>query len=162
MMIKNWHIFLLLSSIIAISSALVAEHYYNLQPCELCLKQRHPYYAIILLSLFLFSIPKNYSIVAYLLIQISSIYGFFYAAWHVGVENNFLKGPSGCSARLDISSETIELKAQILSNQVVSCNEVVWSFYGLSAASINTVIFLFIFIINAIYIYNYHGPKKEK
>ena len=35
-------------------------------------------------------------------------------------------------------------------------------FFGFSAASINALVLLFIFIINAIYIYKYYGQKKEK
>ena len=94
--------------------------------------------------------------------QLSSLYGLFYAVWHVGVENNFLKGPSGCSAGLNISTNTIDLKEQILSKQVISCDEIVWSLFGLSAASINTIILLVIFILNANYIYNNYGTKKEE
>ena len=61
-----------------------------------------------------------------------------------------------------MSSNTVDLKEQILSKQVISCDEVVWSFFGLSAASINTIILLVIFILNANYIYNNYAPKKEK
>ena len=96
------------------------------------------------------------------IINISSIYGLFYSAWHVGVENNLLKGPSGCMAGLDISSNTSDLKEQILSKQVISCDEIIWSIFGMSAATINTFVLLFIFIFNAIYIIKYYGSKKEK
>ena len=162
MIIKNWNYILILISSVSIISALIAEYFFNLQPCELCLKQRHPYYLIIGLILINFFIPISFKIYLYLLIQLSSLYGLFYAIWHVGVENNFLKGPSGCSAGLDVSSNTVDLKEQILSKQVVSCDEVVWSFFGLSAASINTIILLVIFILNANYIHKYYAHKKEK
>ena len=162
MIIKNWNYILLLISSVSILSALTAEYFFNLQPCELCLKQRNPYYFIIGLILINFFIPISYKIYLFLLIQLSSLYGLFYAVWHVGVENNFLKGPSGCSAGLDMSSNTVDLKEQILSKQVISCDEVVWSFFGLSAASINTIILLVIFNLNAIYIYKNNGSKKEK
>ena len=162
MIIKNWNYILLLISSVSILSALIAEYFFNLQPCELCLKQRHPYYFIISLILINFFIPISYKIYLFFLIQLSSLYGLFYAVWHVGVENNFLKGPSGCSAGLDVSSNTVDLKEQILSKQVVSCDEVVWSFFGLSAASINTIILLVIFILNAIYLNRYYASKKEK
>ena len=161
MIIKNWNYILLLISSVSILSALTAEYFFNLQPCELCLKQRHPYYFIIGLIIISFLIPISYKIYLFLLIQFSSLYGLFYAIWHLGVENKILKGPSGCSAGLHISSNTVDLKEQILSKQVISCDEVVWSFFGLSAASINTIILLVIFIFNSIYIFN-NGSKKEK
>ena len=162
MILKNWNYTLFLISSVSIVSALIAEYFFNLQPCELCLKQRHPYYFIIGLIIINFFIPISYKIYLFLLIQLSSLYGLFYAVWHVGVENKFLNGPSGCTAGLDMSSNTIDLKEQILSKQVISCDEVVWSLFGLSAASINAIILLVIFILNANYIYSNYGPKKEK
>ena len=161
MILKHWNYVLLLVSSISILSALIAEYFFNLQPCELCLKQRHPYYFIIVFIIINFLIPFSKKIFIFLLIQLSSLYGLFYAVWHVGVENKFLQGPSGCSAGLDISSNTVDLKEQILSKQVISCDEIVWSIFGLSAASINTIILLVIFIFNAIYIYKYYGTKKK-
>ena len=90
-----------------------------------------------------------------------AIYGIFYSVWHVGVENKLLKGPAGCSANLNISSDTSELRDQIFSKLVISCDEVVWSLFGFSAASINTIVLLFIFIINGLYIYMNHAKKKS-
>ena len=98
----------------------------------------------------------------YLVIQFASVYGLFYSIWHVGVENKILKGPAGCSAMLTNSDNAADLKAQILSKQVISCDEVIWSFFGISAASINTLVLLVIFIFNAIYLFRYYGIKKEK
>ncbi len=162
MILKHWNYVLLLVSSVSILSALIAEYFFNLQPCELCLKQRHPYYFMIGLIIINFLIPISKKIFVFLLVQLSSLYGLFYAIWHVGVENKFLKGPSGCSAGLNISSNTVDLKEQILSKQVISCDDVVWSFFGLSAASINTIILLVIFILNASYIYYNYVSKKEK
>ena len=86
MIFKYWNALILIISIISISTALIAEFIFNLQPCELCLKQRHPYYLMILISLFIFFISFKLKLFGYLLIQMSSIYGLFYAIWHVGVE----------------------------------------------------------------------------
>ena len=60
------------------------------------------------------------------------------------------------------SENTTDLKAQILSSEVISCDEVIWSFFGISAASINTLVLLVIFILNAIYLFKNYGTKKEK
>jgi len=161
MIIRNWNYFLFLISSTAILSALIAEYIYGLQPCELCLKQRHPYYLFIIISLLIFFIPSLNKLITISLIQIGTIYGIFYSIWHVGVENKLLKGPASCSASLSISSNTSDLKEQILNRQVINCDEVVWSFYGISAASLNTMVLVFIFVMNGLYIYKYYG-KKEK
>jgi len=162
MFIRNWTLLLFIISLISISSALIAEYFFNLQPCELCLKQRHPYYLILVCLVFIFIIKNLNKIVFYLLIQLSAVYGLFYSIWHVGVENKILKGPSGCSVMLKNSESASDLKAQILSKQVISCDEVIWSFFGISAASINTLVLLVIFILNAIYLLKNYGIKKEK
>ena len=162
MILRNWHILLILISVVAIASALTAEHVYGLQPCELCLKQRHPYYFFILILVFFLFIPKIYKSYIFLLIQLGSVYGIFYSVWHVGVENNLIEGPSGCSSGLSLTKNTADLKEQILSKQVVSCDEIIWSIFGLSAASINTLVLMFIFVINAIYIYKNYGQKEKK
>ena len=162
MIIRNWTLLLFIISLISISSALIAEYFFNLQPCELCLKQRHPYYLILVCLVFIFIIKNLNKIVFYLLIQLGAVYGLFYSIWHVGVENKILKGPSGCSVMLTNSESASDLKAQILSKQVISCDEVIWSFFGISAASINTLVLLVIFILNAIYLFKNYGIKKEK
>ena len=162
MIIRNWTNLLFVISLISISSALIAEHFFSLQPCELCLKQRHPYYLILICLVFVFLLKSLSKIWLYLVIQFASIYGLFYSIWHVGVENKILKGPAGCSAMLTSSKSASDLKAQILSKQVISCDEVIWSFFGISAASINTLVLLVIFIFNAIYLFRYYGTKKEK
>ena len=161
MIIRNWNYFLFLISSTAILSALIAEYIYGLQPCELCLKQRHPYYLFIIISLLIFFIPSLNKLITISLIQIGTIYGIFYSIWHVGVENKLLKGPASCSASLSISSNTSDLKEQILNRQVINCDEVIWSFFGISAASLNTMVLVFIFVMNGLYIYSYYG-KKEK
>jgi len=162
MILRYWHYLLIIISVIAITSALIAEYIFNLQPCELCLKQRHPYYLIVVVSLIIFFIPVFQKLFLYILIQLGTIYGIFYSVWHVGVENKLLKGPSGCTAGLSNSSSTADLKEQILSKQVISCDEVVWSFFGISAASLNTMILLFIFVINGLYIYKLYAKKEKK
>ena len=160
MIIRNWTKLLFVISFVSILSALVAEYFFNLHPCELCLKQRHPYYLILICLVFIFLLKNLNKIWLFVVIQFASVYGLFYSIWHVGVENKILKGPAGCSAMLTSSESASDLKAQILSKQVISCDEVIWSFFGISAASINTLVLLVIFIFNAIYLYKNYGFKK--
>ena len=162
MIIRNWATVLFIISFISISSALVAEFFFNLQPCDLCLKQRHPYYLILICLVLIFLLKNLNRVWLYIVIQFATVYGLFYSIWHIGVENKILKGPAGCSAMLTSSESASDLKAQILSKQVISCDEVIWSFFGISAASINTLVLLVIFIFNAIYLHRNNGFKKEK
>jgi len=159
---KYWFWILGAISFISISFALVAEFIFNLEPCSMCLKQRHPYYFIILIFVIAFIFNWQQKIWFYILVQISSAYGAFYAIWHVGIENNILSGPAECSGGLKNFNNVGDLKDQILSKPVINCDEVVWSFFGVSAASINSLILLLIFIFNAIYIFQNYASKKKK
>jgi len=162
MLKKYWFYVIGLLSVIAIGSALIAEYYYNLEPCKMCLKQREPYYALIAVLIIFLIFRWQKKIWFFLGVQIITIYGLFYSIWHVGIENKILPGPSSCSGGLDISNDTSNLKEQILSKAVVNCEEIIWSMFGLSAATINSLLLFLIFIINAIYLWNNYGSKKEE
>ena len=162
MLKKYWFYVIGLLSVIAIGSALIAEYYYNLEPCKICLKQREPYYALIATLIIFLIFRWQKKIWFFLGVQIITIYGLFYSIWHVGIENKILPGPSSCSEGLDISNDTSNLKEQILSKAVVSCEEIIWSMFGLSAATINSLLLFLIFIINAIYLWNNYDSKKEE
>ena len=161
MLQKYWLYIVTLLSAIALASALIAEFYFNLAPCEMCLKQRVPYYIIILGFIFISILRWQTRIWFYLGVQLISIYGLFYSLWHVGIENQLLPGPSGCSSKLNSTDNILSLKEQILAKPVINCEDIAWSIFGLSAATINSVLLFLIFILNAIYLWNNHGPKKE-
>tara|TARA_Y100001970_G_scaffold159516_1_gene195158 strand:+ start:830 stop:1333 length:504 start_codon:yes stop_codon:yes gene_type:complete len=157
---KYWIWIVTLISFIAICSALIAEFLFELEPCSMCLKQRHPYYFIILLFIINAFIKFHNKIWIYIGIQIASIYGAFYAIWHVGIEKNIINGPAECSGGLESFNNISNLKEQIVSKPVVNCEDVIWSFFGVSAATINTFILILILIINTIYLYKKYGSKK--
>ena len=97
----------------------------------------------------------------YIGVQIISIYGLFYSVWHVGIENQLLSGPAGCSSGLNMTNNVSSLKEQILSKPVINCEDIAWSIFGLSAATINSLLLFLIFILNAIYLWSKYGAKKE-
>ena len=162
MLQKYWFYLVTLFSVVALASALIAEYYFDLQPCAMCLKQREPYYVIIAGFILVMILKGQNKIWFYVGVQIVSIYGLFYSLWHVGIENKILAGPSSCSGGLNISTNTSSLKEQIISKAVINCEEVAWSIFGLSAATMNSLLLFLIFIINAIYIIIIYGSKKEK
>ena len=161
MLKKYWFYVLGLLSIAAIGSALIAEYYFFLEPCKLCLKQREPYYIIILGFIFIAILGWQERVWFYLGVQLISIYGLFYSIWHVGIENKLLSGPAGCSSGLNITTNASNLKEQILSKPVINCEDIVWTIFGLSAAIINSLLLFLIFILNAIYLWRNYGTEKE-
>ena len=161
MLQKYWFYLVALLSFIALASAFIAEFYFNLAPCEMCLKQREPHYIIIAGFIIIRILKWQNRIWFYLGVQLISIYGLFYSIWHVGIENKLLSGPTGCSGGLNVTDNTSSLKEQILSKPVINCEDVTWSIFGLSAATINSLLLFLIFILNAIYVWKNYVEKKE-
>ena len=162
MLQKYWFYLVALLSVIALTSAFIAEFIFNLAPCEMCLKQREPYYFIILGFIFIAILKWQKHIWFFIGVQLISVYGLFYSIWHVGIENQLLSGPTGCSSGLNMTNNVSSLKEQILSKPVINCEDIAWSIFGLSAATINSLLLFLIFILNAIYLLNIYGAKKEK
>ena len=97
----------------------------------------------------------------FILIELSILYGLFYAIWHVGIEQKILKGPASCSGELSNTNSIENLKEQINNQSIINCNDVTWSILNLSAATINSILLLLILIINSIYIVKkFYAQKK--
>ena len=161
MILRYWFWIIGFISLVAISSALIAEFIFDLEPCYMCLKQRHPYYFILVIFILFGMIFPLRLIWFYLGVQLASIYGLFYAIWHVGIEKKILQGPTSCSVELNANGSAENLKEQIMAKAVISCEDVVWGVFGFSAATINTVLLILIFILNAIYLKKYYASKKN-
>tara|TARA_B100000029_G_C17397743_1_gene895842 strand:+ start:332 stop:826 length:495 start_codon:yes stop_codon:yes gene_type:complete len=159
---NHWIKILLITSLFTLTSALVAEYFFNLIPCEMCLKQRNPYYFIIILII-IFTLFKNLKYIIFLLLtKIAVIYGLFYSVWHVGVEQKLLDGPEKCSGILLDTGSLEEMKAQIKNQEVINCSEIIWSIGGLSAATLNSILLLLILVINTILIIRHYDEYKKK
>ena len=159
---RSWFWVIGILSILAISSALIAEYIFNLEPCSMCLKQRHPYYFILIIFFLFVIIHKFPRIWFYIGVQFASVYGLFYSIWHVGIEQKILKGPASCSSGISTSNSAESLKEQIMSKTIINCEDVIWSFFGFSAATINSFLLLYIFIFNVIFIQQFYAEKNNK
>ena len=161
--LKNWLKLLFSLSLIAIISALTAEYLFDIAPCKMCLKQRHPYYVIILLIIFFHFFKHINKFLLSILNELAILYGLFYAIWHVGIEREILSGPASCSGTLINTNSIQNLKEQINNQSIVSCLDISWIIAGLSAATINSILLLLILIFNSIYVLqNFYDPKKIK
>jgi disulfide bond formation protein DsbB len=115
-------------------------------PCELCLKERIPYYAAIpfagLTLLFSARGSKNlargtFSILA-LIFAASAILG----AYHAGIEWGFWRGPTTCSGPLKHVRSVEDFWRQLQSVRVARCDIPALRILGLSLAGWNAVISL--------------------
>tara|TARA_Y100000590_G_scaffold469930_1_gene660764 strand:- start:923 stop:1396 length:474 start_codon:yes stop_codon:yes gene_type:complete len=147
--VKNyWPLVVLLFSSLAITIALIAEFLFEINPCSMCLYQRYPYYFIIIFTL-IYLVSKKINFIIYSSISlITFILGLFFSIWHVGIENKILPSPAGCSGGLDNFDTKEDLKKQILNQNIVPCDEVVWSFLNISAATYNTLLLIILLALN--------------
>jgi disulfide bond formation protein DsbB len=134
---------LVLAACVAVlGTALASQYLGGLQPCILCLYQRVPYWAAIglsLLALIFIGRAGGKRIAAALigLAAIAFLIGAGIAAFHVGVEQHWWAGTAECGASGALSGSTADLRAQLLAQPVVRCDEVAWSLFGISMAGFN-------------------------
>ena len=134
----------------AISASLYAgalwfQYVGGLMPCSLCMWQRWPHIIIVLLAVIaLFARMPRHVLST---IAITAAISIILAAYHAGVEWQLWSGPSGCTASLNNSSDLTSLTDSLLATPVVRCDEVAWSFLGLSMAGWNGLFSLDICLI---------------
>jgi disulfide bond formation protein DsbB len=129
---------MLLASAATVGAALLFQYVGGLAPCELCLMERWPYYIgipVIVLALAAGgwrAIATGLIVVVLLLFIGSSVLAFY----HVGVEQHWFQGPTACTS--PATAKTLEeLRAQLMAQQPVLCDQVQWSLFGVSLAGWN-------------------------
>jgi disulfide bond formation protein DsbB len=135
---RGFPIFVLLASAAVLGAALLSQYWGGLAPCELCLVQRWPWAAAVVISFVATMVGSRAGLpwVALLLAAVF-ILGTALAFYHVGVEHHWFAGPSACSGAATAADTVEALKAQILRQQPVRCDDVAWSLWGISLAGWN-------------------------
>jgi disulfide bond formation protein DsbB len=135
---RGFVIFVLVASAAVLGTALLSQHWGGLAPCELCLIQRWPWGAAIVISFVATMVGGRTALpwVALLLAAVFAI-GSALAFYHVGVEQHWFAGPTACSGAATAADTVEALKAQILRQQPVRCDDVAWSLWGVSMAGWN-------------------------
>ncbi|SES21759.1 Disulfide bond formation protein DsbB [Tranquillimonas rosea] len=108
-------------------------------PCKLCLWQRWPHAAAILLGLVGTFVPARWVAgLGGLAAATTSLFGVY----HTGVERGWWEGPTSCTG--DGGGLSGMSGADLLSTEgasgVIMCDEVAWAFAGLSMASWNAIL----------------------
>jgi disulfide bond formation protein DsbB len=130
-----------IASAVMLTAAFAAQYGFGLYPCELCMAQRYPYAAIIVLGLIgcLVKSPRSrygIAMLCALLFLIDSGIAFY----HTGVELGWFPTPSACSNPASTGHETLEeMRAQIMSAPLVTCNQAMAHIFGLSLAAWNGI-----------------------
>ena len=130
----------LLASGAVVGSALLFQYAGGLAPCELCLYERWPYYAALVVTVVAL-LTNNGAVMRGALALCTVIFAASTALafYHAGVEYHWFPGPTACTGS-GIGARTLEaLKAQLLSRQPVNCDEPAWTLFGISLAGLNVL-----------------------
>ena len=143
--------FVLLASAVVLGSALASQYWGGLAPCELCLMQRWPWMAAIVIALVALLAGSRPSLpwVA-LVLTIVFASGVAVAFYHVGVEQKWFAGPSACTSSSGGAMTLEEMKRQILGTAPVLCDKVQWSLFGVSLAGWNLLASLLMTVLCAV------------
>ena len=120
-----------------LGGALAFQYLGHLYPCEMCLWQRWPHLAAIVLGLVAWSLRSSRAVVA--LAALATLASGAIGAFHAGVELHWWPGLTACSAAA-VSGSTADIIRDILATPLVRCDAVPWSLLGISMAGWNAVV----------------------
>ena len=128
-------------SILSLSIAYFIQYVLGHKPCNLCIIERIPYIAAIILISLVFILNKYQKIISSLIL-IFFIFGAVVSFYHFGIEQGFFSESLVCDLGNSRPLNKEELLNQLKKTEIVSCKDVTFRFLGLSLATINTVISL--------------------
>ena len=128
-------------SILSLSTAYFIQYVLGHKPCNLCIIERIPYIAAIILISLIFILNRYQKIISSLIL-IFFIFGAVVSFYHFGIEQGFFSESLVCDLGNSQPLNKEELLNQLKKTEIVSCKDVTFRFLGLSLATINTVISL--------------------
>lgn len=131
----------------ALLGAWYFQYFVGLAPCPLCLEQRIAYYFVIPLAVMvalgtMVGAQRKVLVLALIVIALGMAWNAGLGVYHAGVEWKFWAGPADCSGPLNELGSAGGLLKKLESIRVVRCDEIPWSFLGISLAGYNALISL--------------------
>ena len=130
-------IFVLVTSAAVMLTVLLSQYWGGLAPCELCLYERWPWDAAVVVS-FVAAMAGSRAALPWVAALLALVFlaGSGLAIYHLGVERHWFAGPAACTA--GAAPTTLEaLKSQLMHQQPVRCDEPAWTLAGVSLAGWN-------------------------
>ena len=126
-------------SILTLSIAYFIQYVLGHKPCNLCIIERIPYIAAIILISLIFILNRYQKIISSLIL-IFFIFGAVVSFYHFGIEQGFFSESLVCDLGNSQPLNKEELLNQLKMVEIISCKDVTFRFLGLSLATINTII----------------------
>ena len=145
---------ILVFSILSLSIAYFLQYALGHKPCNLCIIERIPYIASIILISLIFIISKYEKIISSIIL-VFFIFGAVVSFYHFGIEQGFFTESLICELGNNNPLNKEELLNQLQKAEIVSCKDVTFRFLGLSLATLNTIISIILSGIMLMIIKNY-------
>ena len=130
---------ILIFSILSLSIAYFIQYALDHQPCNLCIIERIPYIAAVILISLIFIINKYEKILSSIVL-LFFIFASIISFYHFGIEQGFFNESLLCDLDSSQSLTKEQLLKQLNNSAAISCKDVLFRFFGLSLATINTII----------------------
>ncbi|MGV6803435.1 MAG: disulfide bond formation protein B [Ruegeria sp.] len=110
----------------------------GMAPCKMCIWQRYPHGAAILIGALAFTMPgvRFLPLMGAATAALTSGIGIY----HAGVERGLWEGPSSCTSGSISGLSAEELMEQIMAAPLVRCDDIPWEMFGLSMAGWNALL----------------------
>lgn len=123
-----------------LAAALGSQFLGGLTPCPLCIWQRWPHAAAVVIALAGATVLVRHARPLAGLGALAMLIGAGIGLYHTGIERGWWQGPASCSAAGDVGAmSTDQLMSRIMETPLVRCDEVLWELLGLSMASWNAL-----------------------
>ena len=129
----------LIFSILSLSIAYFVQYVLGHKPCNLCLIERIPYIASVILISLIFIINKFEKIIS-IVILLFFMFGAIVSFYHFGIEQGFFNESLVCDLGNNANLSKEQLLKQLENSSIVSCKDVTFRVLGFSLATINTII----------------------
>ena len=149
---------ILVFSILSLSIAYFIQYVLGHEPCNLCIIERIPYIAGIVLISLIFILNKYQKIISSLIL-IFFIFGAVVSFYHFGIEQGFINESLVCNLSVGDNFINPEELLKSLKEKPISCKDVTFRLFGLSLATINIFISLIVSVITLKLFLDYEKNK---
>lgn len=129
-----------LGSFLILMGAFGFQYLAGLAPCPMCIWQRWPHAAAIVIGLVamtvLWRFRRPLSLAGFAAMSVSAGLGVF----HAGVEQRLWDGPSTCVGADPTALNADDLFEHLMQAPLVRCDEIVWDLWGVTMAGWNAIL----------------------
>lgn len=135
------HLLAIMTPFVLVGGALLFEHVGGLSPCEMCMMQRWPHLAALVLGLIALLAPDAKIRRGLVMASAGGIAtSAAIAVDHLGVERRWWEGHTACTSSLPTGLSTAEYLDAMMRMPLVRCDTPQWTFAGLSLADLNAIV----------------------